>query len=107
MWVGFDQPSDLGRGEAGSRAALPIWIDFMKVALEGHPERALAPPDSIVSTFVHSATGEAVPASHPDAYEEYFVAGTEPLATATAATYSPATEAVDGSEPRDLTEGLF
>ncbi len=108
VWVGFDQPSDLGRGEAGSRAALPIWIDFMKVALQGRPEKTLAPPDSIVSTFVHSATGEAVSASHPDAYEEYFVAGTEPLPTATAAAYSPATEAVGRTEPpRDVTEGLF
>ena len=28
-WVGFDQPKPLGKFETGSRAALPIWIDYM------------------------------------------------------------------------------
>ena len=37
-WVGFDQPKNLGRGETGGATALPIWIDYMKVALEGRPE---------------------------------------------------------------------
>lgn len=37
-WVGFDQPKNLGRGETGGATALPIWIDYMKVALDGRPE---------------------------------------------------------------------
>ena len=43
VWVGFDQPATLGKREAGGRAALPIWIDFMDVALKGVPESALVP----------------------------------------------------------------
>ena len=37
-WVGFDQPQSLGAGEYGARAALPMWIKFMRVALRGVPD---------------------------------------------------------------------
>ncbi|WP_347454504.1 penicillin-binding protein PBP1a [Acinetobacter thermotolerans] len=37
-WVGFDQPTTLGRREYGGVAALPIWTDFMANALKGTPE---------------------------------------------------------------------
>lgn len=37
-WVGFDQPSTLGRREYGGIAALPIWTDFMAKALKDKPE---------------------------------------------------------------------
>ncbi|MCY1443044.1 hypothetical protein D9M71_594400 [compost metagenome] len=36
-WVGFDQPTTLGRREYGGIAALPIWINFMGQALQGTP----------------------------------------------------------------------
>jgi len=59
-WVGFDQPETLGRGEAGSRAALPIWIDYMKTALKDSPEKPLEVPEGIVSVMVDPETGKAV-----------------------------------------------
>jgi len=62
-WVGFDQPTTLGRGEAGSRAALPIWIDFMKTALKHSKEKPLAMPDNVVSVYVDPETGKAVKAT--------------------------------------------
>ena len=37
VWVGFDQPSTLGRGEYGGVAALPIWVDYMRTALKSVP----------------------------------------------------------------------
>lgn len=37
VWVGFDTPEPMGRGETGGRAALPIWIEFMQTALEQVP----------------------------------------------------------------------
>ena len=46
-WVGYDQPKSLGR-QFGSTLALPIWIDFMKVALANIPVRQLPMPDGIV-----------------------------------------------------------
>ena len=58
-WVGFDQQKPLGNGETGSRAALPIWMDFMKVALAGVPEIVLPPPEGMVTVKVNADTGEA------------------------------------------------
>jgi penicillin-binding protein 1A len=37
VWVGYDNNQTLGEGESGSRAALPIWIDFMRTAIASHP----------------------------------------------------------------------
>jgi len=34
VWVGFDKNRSLGRGETGSKAALPIWIDFIRRATQ-------------------------------------------------------------------------
>jgi penicillin-binding protein 1A len=62
-WVGFDQPSTLGHGEAGSRAALPIWVDFMRTALKHSKEEPLAMPDNVVSVYVDPETGKAVNAT--------------------------------------------
>ena len=42
-WMGFDHPRSLGIGETGGGAALPIWLDFMKVALKGQPETPPGP----------------------------------------------------------------
>ncbi len=37
VWMGFDEKvRSLGSKETGAMAALPIWIDFMKVAIKGH-----------------------------------------------------------------------
>lgn len=36
-WVGFDQPSTLGRREYGGIAALPVWTGFMGKALKDTP----------------------------------------------------------------------
>ena len=77
-WVGYDQPKSLGKRESGARAALPIWIDYMRVALEGIPERDISIPETVVTGFVSEKTGNAVPENHPDAYEEFFIMGTEP-----------------------------
>jgi penicillin-binding protein 1A len=37
VWMGFDQPSTLGRREYGGVAALPVWMDFMKAQLKDTP----------------------------------------------------------------------
>lgn len=56
-WVGFDTPKTLGRNEFGSTAALPIWIDFMRVALADKAEHGPTPPDGIVSVRIDPKTG--------------------------------------------------
>jgi penicillin-binding protein 1A len=43
VWVGYDNRQSLGDKETGARAALPIWMDFMKAALAGREEQFPAP----------------------------------------------------------------
>jgi penicillin-binding protein 1A len=45
VWVGFDEKKSLGAKETGARAALPIWMDFMKAALEGKDPGQFQAPD--------------------------------------------------------------
>jgi penicillin-binding protein 1A len=33
VWIGFDEKKSLGNKETGARAALPVWMDFMSVAI--------------------------------------------------------------------------
>ncbi len=77
-WIGFDQPSSLGPGEAGARAALPIWIDFMATALKGVPEHQLPVPKDVVAMSVDRNTGDPTDPEDPLAIVEYFIPGTEP-----------------------------
>jgi penicillin-binding protein 1A len=56
-WVGFDQPKTMGNREAGGFAALPIWIDFMRDALKGIPEKPLIRPEGLISVRIDPITG--------------------------------------------------
>ena len=78
-WVGFDQPRSLGPGEAGAKTALPIWIDYMAVALNGLPEKPLPIPKDAIAFSVDRDTGEPTDPSDNRAVVEFFIAGTEPV----------------------------
>lgn len=54
-WVGFDAPASIH--EFGAQAALPMWIEFMKVALADKPEHTMAEPSNIVEERVDPNTG--------------------------------------------------
>jgi len=56
VWVGRDDNRSLGYREYGGRAALPIWIDFMRVALQDVPLARNDPPGGMVKVSV-SADG--------------------------------------------------
>ncbi len=47
VWMGYDTPRSLGPNESGSRLALPVWVDFMKQALQNVPVQALEPPKDV------------------------------------------------------------
>ncbi len=57
VWVGFDDFLPLGPREEGSRTALPVWIDFARIALKGVPEHQLPMPEGIVSVLIDRETG--------------------------------------------------
>jgi len=72
-WVGFDQQArSLGNYETGSRAALPMWIEFMRTALQGVPEEMMPTPENIVSVKINPETGELASAKDKDAIFEIF-----------------------------------
>ena len=83
VWVGFDQKKSLGEGETGARAALPIWIDFMKGALQGKPAETFQKPANIVYVPVDRRTGlrASVESACPVTFLEAFVEGSEPAKT--------------------------
>jgi penicillin-binding protein 1A len=60
VWVGRDDYKSLGYREYGGKAALPIWIDYMRVALKDKPVVANEPPDGMVKVSV-AANGALMP----------------------------------------------
>ena len=57
-WVGFDKFQPLGSRETGARAALPIWVEYMKTALEDVPESILPEPTDLVYARINKTTGK-------------------------------------------------
>ncbi|MFH1131941.1 MAG: penicillin-binding transpeptidase domain-containing protein, partial [Pseudomonadota bacterium] len=84
VWVGFDAPRSLGSKETGARAALPIWLNFMRNALRGTPKRPFTQPPGVVVERIDPASGLLAGDDTLDAIEEFFVAGTEPKKRASA-----------------------
>ncbi|WP_354010581.1 penicillin-binding protein 1A [Endozoicomonas lisbonensis] len=72
VWVGMDDYTTLGRWEYGANAALPIWIDFMKVALDGKPEQRLPQPEGMVTLRIDPKTGRLARQGDNDAIFEIF-----------------------------------
>ncbi|MCF6254600.1 MAG: transglycosylase domain-containing protein, partial [Thiomicrorhabdus sp.] len=68
-WLGFDTSISLGRYETGGKAALPIWIDFMKVALKDKEEQAFLPPTGISKAYIDPKTGLLAPSGTPGVWE--------------------------------------
>ncbi len=101
VWVGHDDNTVLGWGETGAGAALPIWGDYMKVALRGMPIRDFDVPDeNIVFARIDRDTGLIADTTSLNAYFQPFVAGTQPDRT-----LSDRTTATDAEEA--LREDLF
>ncbi len=78
-WVGFDKERSLGKSEAGSKAAGPIWLDFMQRIMEGKPVQAFAPPpEQVVSAEIDAASGLLAGPGSYHILHEYFKEGTVP-----------------------------
>ncbi len=86
VWVGFDDMRAVGRGETGAKAALPIWIDLMKVALKGRGTKTFKQPPGVVVARIDRRTGKLAAPGESDAetLEEVFVQGTVPTEVAPA-----------------------
>ena len=78
IWVGFDDIRTLGEKETGSHAALPIWMTYMKAALEPLPIIPFTIPDGIVFAKIDPVTGLLAADGASAGVVEVFVKGTEP-----------------------------
>ncbi len=72
VWVGFDRAQPLGKGETGSRAALPMWVDYMGKALQGVPEATLPQPPGLVTVRIDAKTGLRLPSGQAGGMFELF-----------------------------------
>ena len=69
-WVGFDTPQPLHEYAAG--VALPMWIDFMKVALQNLPVKLPKQPENVVAVRIDPSSGLLARPNQENAIVEYF-----------------------------------
>lgn len=77
-WIGFDDMSPLGFREFGGTAALPIWMGFMRDALQNRPEIEMPQPPGLVTVRINPETGKRAKAGEPGAIFEIFRADQVP-----------------------------
>jgi penicillin-binding protein 1A len=78
VWVGFDIPQNMGKNETGSKAAGPIWTEFMKNALLTKPMSPFAIPEGITFVRIDANTGTLPTEQTKRTIIESFLVGTEP-----------------------------
>lgn len=76
VWVGFDEAASMGL--AGSEAALPIWIDFMRQAMGDTPHDSFDVPPGVVLVDVDKKNGLIANSECPKQIREAFLEGEEP-----------------------------
>jgi len=81
VWVGFDDGSQLGL--TGANSALPIWADFMQVALAEHPEWEgdWDMPPGVEQIEINPKTGKPTAPGDTEKRTEFFINGTGPSDT--------------------------
>ena len=72
VWIGFDNHKPLGERETGAVAALPTWIDFMRKALDGKPERDYYKPPNVISARIDPENGLLAHPGDENAISETF-----------------------------------
>ena len=97
-WVGFDDNGLIGRNEYGGSAALPIWIDFMREALEGKADAERSQPNGMVMVKIDAKTGKRVDPNQSGIFE-FFKAENVPELTGS--------ETLPSSTENSLPDDLF
>ena len=71
-WIGYDEQQSMGPRESGGRAALPMWVDYMRVALDGVPEDNEFQPVGIATVRIDRKTGMLAAPGAEGSFFEYF-----------------------------------
>jgi penicillin-binding protein 1B len=79
VWVGFDDGTPVGL--TGAKAALPVWVTFMREALKAYVDRPFEIPPGVVFRDVDRHSGLLSSWTCPESIHEAFVIGTEPAMT--------------------------
>ncbi len=78
MFIGYDTPKAMGKGQTGGHVAAPIFGDFMKAALVNTPAAPFRIPPGIKLVRVNLRTGLRASPNDPEAIVEAFKPGEEP-----------------------------
>ena len=65
VWVGLDEFKSMGKGQYGGDVALPIWIDYMRVALDKYPPSEFERPKGVVIADIDSKSGKLAREGEP------------------------------------------
>lgn len=78
VWVGYDDQASIGFRETGARAALPIWLDFMKNAHADRAPEDFVVPEGVLFRQIDPRTGLLSTDKCAKTVREAFLPGTEP-----------------------------
>ena len=78
VWIGRDDFKPIAHDATGGQVALPVWLSFMRQALQGTPARDFTPPAGIVFARADPEKGLPAPPSKPGSRLTPFKRGTLP-----------------------------
>lgn len=78
-WIGFDTPTNLGKDETGSQAALPIWMAYGSRVLKGVPETEFRAPAGVVAVNINPLTGLREPSGASRTLEYFYQESQPPI----------------------------
>ncbi len=82
VWVGFDKERTIGKGEVGGKAALPIWLSYMKDAHSNLPAMSFEVPPQVKIVKIDAETGKLPNSASKRVISQAFIEGTEPTSAA-------------------------
>lgn len=78
VWIGLDEEKSIGKAETGSRAASPIWVEYMSAALKDRPVKNFSAPEDVEFIKIDPLTGLLAKPDTENAKFECFKKGTVP-----------------------------
>jgi penicillin-binding protein 1A len=82
VWVGFDKEKTIGKSEVGGKAALPIWLSYMKDAHSNLPIMSFDVPAKVKVVKIDAETGRLANSASKRVLSQAYVEGTEPTSAA-------------------------
>jgi penicillin-binding protein 1A len=107
VWVGYDDGKPLGAGETGATAALPAWMDFMRVAHEHKPASEFPRPPGVRIVTIDRRSGLLPFEGDTETLDEVFLEGTEPTTVVGSAPVESPPGPDDGGVPTAVPDATF